>query len=165
MVKVKLDTNETEYLITNLTSEEVSYEEMKNLYFLRWGIEKSFDVLKNKLQIENICSRTENGVKQEFYASILLFNFLEDIRTQMDKDIENNKGNKYQYKINMNVLVGVLKENLIDIVCNSNDLNEKIMALYRQIRRNLIPIKPNRKYPRIKKVSRNKYKINLRRSF
>jgi IS4 transposase len=33
---------------------EVNYEQIKCLYAKRWEIEKSFDVLKNKLNMENI---------------------------------------------------------------------------------------------------------------
>ena len=165
LVNIPLDTEEVEHLITNLPIEEVGYKLMSDLYFSRWEIEKSFDILKNKLQIENIGSRTANGVKQEFYACILLYNFLEDIRNQMDKDIENNKGNKYKYKVNMNVLVGTLKDNLIMIVNNPDDLDNQIDALYQLIKRNLVAIGPDRKNPRNKKLSRNKHKTNSRRSF
>lgn len=34
-VKIKINTNETEYLLTNLTKEEFSTAEMSNLYNLR----------------------------------------------------------------------------------------------------------------------------------
>jgi len=166
LVSIVLDTGEVEYLMTNLNSEEIKYDEMKDLYFKRWNIEKSFEILKNKLQIENIGARTENGVKQEFYACILLYNFLEDIKNQMNNDISNNKDNKYQYKINMNTLVGTLKTNLIEII-NSDleNFDEKINNLYNQIKRNLVAIKPNRKNPRNKSRTSNKHRINHRNSF
>lgn len=166
LVSIELDTGEIEYLMTNLEVEEVPHSEMKDLYFKRWNIEKSFEILKNKLQIENIGARTENGVKQEFYACILLYNFLEDIKNQMNNDIVNNKDNKYQYKINMNILVGTLKKNLIEIV-NSDleNLDEEIEFLYNQIKRNLVAVKPDRKNPRNKNRTSNKHRINHRNSF
>lgn len=166
LVSIELDTGEIEYLMTNLEVEEVPYSEMKDLYFKRWNIEKSFEILKNKLQIENIGARTENGVKQEFFACILLYNFLEDIKNQMNNDIANNKDNKYQYKVNMNILVGTLKKNLIEII-NSDleNLDEQIECLYNQIKRNLIAIKPNRKNFRDKTRTANKHRINHRNSF
>ena len=166
LVSIELETGEIEYLMTNLEMDEVQYNEMKNLYFKRWNIEKSFEILKNKLQIENIGARTENGVKQEFYACILLYNFLEDIKNQMNNDIANNSNNKYQYKVNMNVLVGTLKKNLIEIV-NSDleNLDQNIENLYNQIKRNLVAIKPYRKNPRNKTRTSNKHRINHRNSF
>ena len=136
---------------------------MKDLYFKRGNIEKSFEILKHQLHFENIGASTENGVKQEFYACILLYNFLEDIKNQMNNDIVNNK---YQYKINMNVLVGTLKKNLIEII-NSDleNLDDEIEKLYNQIKRNLIVVKPNRKNPRNKTRTANKHRINHRSSF
>lgn len=168
VVSIELETGEIEYLMTNLEMEEVLYDEMKDLYFKRWNIEKSFEILKNKLQIENIGARTENGVKQEFYACILLYNFLEDIKNEMNNDIVNNrnKNNKYQYKVNMNILVGTLKENLIEIInSDSEKIDEMIEHLYNQVKRNLIAIKPNRKNPRDKTRTSNKHRINYRNSF
>lgn len=53
VLKVVLDTGEVEILITNLTEDELKYEDSKELYFKRWGIETKFDELKNKFQIEN----------------------------------------------------------------------------------------------------------------
>ena len=63
LVQVELDTGEIEYLITNLRQEEVAYEKMKELYYERWNIEKAFNILKNRLYIENISARTKNGVE------------------------------------------------------------------------------------------------------
>jgi len=48
----------------------------------------------------------------------------------MDKDVGNKEENKYEYKVNVNILVGTLKDNLIMIVNNPDDLNNKIEALY-----------------------------------
>lgn len=44
LVQVELDTGEIEYLITNLSQEEVEYEKMKELYYERWNIEKAFNI-------------------------------------------------------------------------------------------------------------------------
>ena len=84
----------------------------------------------------------------------------------MNNDISNNKNNKYQYKINMNILVGTLKKNLIEII-NSDleNLDDEIEKLYNQIKRNLIVVKPNRKNPRNKTRTANKHRINHRSSF
>ncbi len=46
-----------EHLSTNLKPEEITKEEAKDLYFVRWNIEKAFDVIKNKINIENFSSK------------------------------------------------------------------------------------------------------------
>ena len=90
-MQVKLDTGETEYLITNLTPEEVSYEKMKELYYERWNIEKAFNILKNRLQIENISARTKNGVEQDIKATVFLGNIVEDMAVELNKSLSQKK--------------------------------------------------------------------------
>jgi hypothetical protein len=47
-VKVKLSTGETEVLLTSLMDKDKYPNEIfKELYFLRWGIETHYGVLKN----------------------------------------------------------------------------------------------------------------------
>ena len=53
VVKIVLNTGETEILITNLTQDEFTFEELGELYFKRWGIEVKYNELKNKFEIEN----------------------------------------------------------------------------------------------------------------
>ncbi|MDR3291050.1 MAG: transposase, partial [Methanobrevibacter sp.] len=61
---------------------EVNYEQIKCLYAKRWEIEKSFDVLKNKLNMENITGRSKLTVEQDFHSNILIHNILQDIKTK-----------------------------------------------------------------------------------
>ncbi len=56
IIKVKIKETE-EHLSTNLKPEEITKEEAKDLYFVRWNIEKAFDVIKNKINIENFSSK------------------------------------------------------------------------------------------------------------
>ena len=53
---------------------------MKALYYCRWNIELSYDVLKNKLHIENFSGYNQIAIEQDFYAQILLYNMLEDMK-------------------------------------------------------------------------------------
>ena len=59
-VKIKLKTSETEIVITNLSKEEVTTEEMNELYHLRWQIEINYHILKESLKIETITSSKDN---------------------------------------------------------------------------------------------------------
>lgn len=74
-VKVTLKSGEEEILITNLFSDEFSKDDIYTLYGLRWGIETSYNHAKDSIFIEQWCSTLENGIKQEFYSALILFNF------------------------------------------------------------------------------------------
>lgn len=69
-VRIHLDNGEEEILITNLTAQEFTTAQIQELYNLRWGIETSYDYLKNSLFVEEFTSKKENGIKQDFYASL-----------------------------------------------------------------------------------------------
>lgn len=78
MVKITLKTGEIEYLVTNLPFEEFTTVKIGELYSKRWGIETAYDIIKNKLYIENISDKKKIIVEQDFYSQILLFNMIED---------------------------------------------------------------------------------------
>jgi len=148
--------------------EESPYEEMKDLYYKRWNIEKTFNILKNRLHIENITSRTKNGIEQEIQATTFICNIIEDMAQEINKKISRDKENKYAYKTNINLLAGALKTYFLYFFCHKIiDVKLKetyYKAMLKFIRQNLVPIKTGLKNPRIKKVSRNKYKTNIRKN-
>ena len=74
--KVILDTGEIEYLLSNISEDIIQPEEMKETYFKRWQIEIGYDILKNKLHLENFTVKTKITIEQDFYAQIYTFNVL-----------------------------------------------------------------------------------------
>ena len=54
VVRVILKSGEIETLITNLSEDEFSADDFLDLYFLRWGIETTYDTLKNKLLMNRL---------------------------------------------------------------------------------------------------------------
>ena len=166
--KVILDTGEIEYLLCNVSQEIIPVSEMKEAYFKRWQIEIGYDILKNKLHVENFTGKTKITIEQDFYAQIYTFNVLQDIKhTANIKIQEKNKDKdlKYEYKPNINILAGWLKNILIAVIFA--DTNEEKRKLYNIIiekaEKNLVAIKPDRSYERKHDTSkRNKYTTNLR---
>lgn len=169
LVRVELDTGEKEYLITNIPSREVPYDEMKAFYYQRWEIERVFNLLKNRLHIEDIGARTPVGVRQEIQATVFLGNIIEDIVVDANKKLPQNEKNKHEYFVNVNLLCGVVK-NYFLYFCYSDALDEAKKALHYKrmikfIKQTVVAKNTGLKNPRIKKVSRNKYKTNIRNAY
>lgn len=164
IIKTKIPTGEEEHLSTNIKREELSEEEAKEIYFGRWNIEKAFDIIKNKINIENMSSHTVIGVEQDFYSQILLYNMLEDIKS--DSEIEQDPNKKYEYKVNMNIMVGMFRNSLIKIFLQTKnkDIDKAQEEFIREIKKYLVPIKPGRNFERKRMHSMNKYRHNLRRN-
>lgn len=157
-----------EVLITSLFNEEYTTEDFKELYFKRWGIEIKFDELKNKLEIENFTGTTKIAIEQDFYASIYLSNMIELARQESDEIIEANhkeKNLKHQYKTNLNILVGSLKDKLVMMMLekSSRKRNKMFKKIMEQASQNSIPIRIGRHNPRKDSVTRGKYKTNHKR--
>ena len=52
IVNIKLNSGETETLITNILTKKFNAENFKEIYHARWKIEEGYNSLKNKLKIE-----------------------------------------------------------------------------------------------------------------
>jgi hypothetical protein len=169
VLKIKLNTGETEVLITSLNHDELKYEESKELYFKRWGIETKFDELKNKFEIENFSGEKPLLVEQDFYASVLLSNMAAVFEHDAEEDskVQNaKKGLKYEYKINKNILVGKLKNNLIEMLLEDDDSKKSLMydSFIKEIQRNVVPVIKERTFERNKIIRANKYSKARRRA-
>jgi hypothetical protein len=163
VLRVELSSGETEILITNLTSTELSYEESKPLYFKRWGIETEFDTLKNKLEIENFSGERPLIIEQDFYATMLLCNMASLMEQEATEALQQrNKGKtlKYEvYKINTNLLVGKMKNKFIEILMKEDQEEKERMyqRFIRELQRNSVPVIKDRTSIRGKKSKSNKH--------
>lgn len=168
MSKIMLDTGEIEYLLTNITEDIIAPEEMKEAYFKRWQIEIGYDILKNKLHLENFTGKTKITIEQDFYAQIYTFNVLQDIKNTNTRRIQEkqlNKNLKYKYKVNINILAGWLKNILIAVMFTEDGKEQEKLynIIVEKAEKNLVAIKPNRTNIRKPYTSRrNKYRTNLR---
>ena len=165
VIKFKLDSGEEEVLITNITDKRLGKNAFKKLYFLRWPVEIKYDIVKNKLQLENFNTRTVEGIQQDFYAVMLLSNFAASCAIDVQDEIEaarKDKENKYQYKVNINELIGVLKDRLVLALMEDSPEKQsiKIQEILDEIKRYVTPIKPNRSVPRNKTPRKSKYHHN-----
>ena len=137
IVKVKLNNGTTETLLTNIPEQIAQPSELKELYGDRWTVEKDFDRLKNKLQIEKFTGRKKIRVEQDFYSNIFIFNTLMAIKNDAEQNItrtprENNK-HEYQYKSNINRLIGEIKEQMPALLNNDKE----------EVQKNLLKVFPS----------------------
>ena len=165
VVKFMLDSGEEETLITSITDKRLGRNAFKKLYFMRWPIEIKYDIVKNKLQLENFNTRTVEGVQQDFYATMYLANIAAAAKMDAQEDIEEarkEKDNKYEYKANINELIGVLKDRFVYAVAQDSTEEQESMInlIIQEISRYVVPIRPNRSIPRNPSPRRSKFHHN-----
>jgi hypothetical protein len=160
LVRVELETC-TEVLITNLWEDEGYCSSIfKDLYFMRWGIETNIALQKNIMQLESFSGLNVNAVEQDFYATIFMSNLQSALIKQPQKNIDEKVNTrKYPIKINKNKSFGMLKSNLVELFIQ-NKSETILKKLYDFFLKEILPIRKNRKFERVKKNihSHSKYK-------
>ena len=134
IVRFKLSEHYYETVITNLPTEKYSPEDLKKLYASRWGIETSFRDLKYTIGLLNYHSKKTACIRQEIFARLTLYNFIEVITSHV---AISKKQRKYTYKCNFSVATHVCR--LFLRGQTSPPYVESAIA------KCLIPIRPNRK--------------------
>jgi hypothetical protein len=147
IIKVVLDSGETETLVTNLDKRELLCEEAKELYFKRWAIETKINSLKNKLELENMSGRRIVTVKQDFWATLFIANLLASLRWQTDSVIKENtldSENKYEQTTNENRLIRKFRNRFIE--CLLEPSKKKSEALFDKLVQD-ITLRPEQRKP------------------
>ena len=149
VVKLKLDGGEIETLITNIPDDCLEAPDFKELYFMRWPVETKYDLVKNKLQLENFSSRTVEGVQQDFFAAMYLTNVAAAAASDAQAGIDGareGKGNKYRYKANMNELIGILKDRLVLAIAEDSERRQAklVRGIIDEITKSVVPKRGNR---------------------
>lgn len=97
MIKRQLPSGQEWIFITNLPDTFTS-QQIQNLYYQRWEIEKKYHTLKNKMKLESVTGKSSIYVYQDFYAQILVYNMMQDIRRNADYEVQQKR---YQKEINI----------------------------------------------------------------
>jgi len=167
VIKFKLDSGETETLVTNISDRRLGKQAFKKLYFMRWPVETKYDIVKNKLQLENFTSRTVEGIEQDFYAAMYLTNVAAAAAIDAQSEIEDarkDKNNKYEYKANTNELIGVLKDRVVLALTYEapSEQAAAIQCIIEEITRSVIPKRIDRSIPRKTCPRKSKFHHNRR---
>jgi len=165
VIKFTLKSGELEMLITNLDDGRLGVIAFKKLYFMRWGVETQYDILKNKFQLENFTSRIDAGVEQDLYAVMFLANVAaaaaHDAQPQADA-VRLSKNNNYVYNVSINEIVGILKDYLISAILTHSIRKRKkiIKDIITEISSCVVPNRTDRSNPRNPNPRKSDYHFN-----
>lgn len=137
LVRIRLSDDTVETIVTNLDREHFSVNTLKKLYKMRWGIETSFRELKYNVGLNNFHSKKADFILQEIYARLIMYNISMIIAMKVCIQ-QNNK--VYAYQINYAEAIYICKHFI-----RNKESPQNVEAL---ISRNILPIRPDRKYIR-----------------
>jgi hypothetical protein len=166
VLKVKLDTGETETLLTSLNQKQLPIRKAGELYFQRWKVETAYDLLKSKLELENFSGKTQVSVLQDFYATMYLGNLAAFAAEEADdqiSDADKGKDLKYSRKASRTRTISKLRDVFLDLITEQDEAERGSMLdeLISDISRYPIPIVPNRS-PTRKLPRKKRFFINRR---
>lgn len=141
IVRFPLSDSTYECLVTNLPADEFPAERIKELYFARWGIESSFRKLKYTIGLSNFHAYKPEYIKQEIWAKLIAYNMTEVLINHTVVEYGNTK---HKYKVNFSAAAHICRV-FLRLTTKKDPID--VMAL---LRRELIPIRNGREYPRLK---------------
>jgi hypothetical protein len=161
LVRVLLPGGGIEVLATNLKAEDgYSAAELRELYFLRWGVETSISLQKNTLMLESFSGLSVVSVEQDFYATVVMANLqmclLKDAQTSLDQQpLPKNSSSggskrKHAQQVNRNKAAYRIKEVLPNLFI-SNEPLVILQELHRYFIRDVLPLRNGRSFPRKRK--------------
>lgn len=153
--KVTLPTGEIETLITNLPQSEFSCESLCILYNLRWGVETSYDRLKNTLQMEYFTCRKWEYILQDLYASLFVSNVAATLAQASNALIVQRERQlpippRHPHAVSKSVLIGKMKNYFFRAIAANNAATRAYFfnKLYKEASRFYDCVRPGRSFPR-----------------
>jgi hypothetical protein len=152
-----------------LSEEEVSDDELAELYAKRWGVETKYLELKDRLQIDSLSGESPNVVLQDIYSTLYISNLTAFLCWEADetlKEQNSNNNNKYQQKSNRSICINTLRARFIDICLLSRPFarGRALQKLVDDIKRDVVYINKSKPKPRNKRhikqarcINRNKF--------
>ncbi|MFH0735869.1 MAG: IS4 family transposase [bacterium] len=171
VVKIKLKSGTIEYLITSfLDKKEMTRQNLRNIYKMRWEEEENFKYQKYTTEIENFSGKCGENINQDYHSRILAINLhlsiLRDANKQIKKEVKKKKTilKHKEYEANKNVSYGILNSYIIKLITDNSVIWDNIYAeLLSKITRHKIAKRPERNYERRNKDF-IKHPINIRRA-
>lgn len=156
LIRVILDNWEVEILVTSLLDEEkYDNKSFKELYYKRWWIEIFYDIIKNRLWLENFSWLTVNSILQDLSSTIFLSNFESIMTRSIDLELaeKTNKKSKKKYKkesnemmnkqkVNKNVSFNIIKNTLIELFLKQEPIDEIMKKIMKLFKKNPTQIRP-----------------------
>jgi len=152
-VTVRLSTGELEVLATNLLDEQAyPTEDFGELYHKRWGIETYYDVIKNRLDLQNFTGLSAEAVRQDLYSTIFLSNFESILIRPAQEELQRKSERlKNRQQVNHSVSFHAIKSEIIRLLLSDKPTSQVLSETRLLFLDNPVSTRSRRIVPRKKK--------------
>lgn len=165
LICIELENGEKEILCTSLTdSDQYPYEDFAELYHFRWNIEEGYKLFKARVEVENFSGKTARAVKQDFFAKIFMMSLCAVLAFPVEEKVRKETAEektKHKLKINRTAALS-MTSNIVIALFLKKTVPQAFKAFDDIVQKTLEIIRPNRKFPRKKKLKRP-YHTNYKR--
>lgn len=141
IIRFPLSDSTYECLVTNLPADGFPAGRIKGLYFSRRGLESSFRKLKYTIGLVNFHAYKPEYIKQEIWAKLIAYNITESL---INHTVVEHGDTKHKYKVDFSAASHICRAFLRP---STEKGRIDVMSL---LKRELIPIRDGRQYPRLK---------------
>ena len=141
IARFAISENTYECIVTNLPEKAFPTKKLKKIYNSRWGIESSFRKLKYTIGLSFYHSYKPDFIKQEIWAKLIAYNATELL---VNKAVLSQNKRKYTYAVNFALAAHICRIYL-RLLTEIDSID--VMAL---IKKELIPVRPDRQFQRLK---------------
>ena len=149
-VSLRLPSGELEVLVTSLLDKTLyPTEEFLEVYHWRWGHETYHQMLKGRLDLENWSGQTEEAVRQDVQAAVLVSNLESLLSQEPQKQLTaGDSQRRYPAQVNRAVSYHALKERMLDLLWSGRPLEKALEDIQRWMLSNPVSVRPQRNPPR-----------------
>jgi hypothetical protein len=147
-IRVILDNGQYEVLATSLLDQHVyTLEDFKELYWLRWGIETFYGILKTRLGLENFSSYYPEAIRQDFHVAVLLTGIESILTEDAEEQLAGQLGG-HPKKVNKAVSFSSIKDRVFELFMSGAPQDEVLEELTELFTTTPTLIRKDRKTPR-----------------
>jgi IS4 transposase len=148
-IRVALDNGECEVLATSLLDQQLyTPADFKELYYLRWGIETFYGILKTRLVLENFSGYSPEAIRQDFFSTVFLCGvesiFISDAEEELGKQLAG-----HPKKVNKAVSFNAIKNQAFELFLSDKPHDEALAELDELFLTSPTLIRKDRKPPRV----------------
>jgi Transposase DDE domain len=139
LVKVVLETGEVEVLVTNLFEQEgYSRDDLKQVYWMRWGIETYYGHLKRIFEVERLGGSSVRMIQQSVYGIVFLATLESVLSKEADRELAAEsvaRDHVHRKQVNHAVSYSAMLDHAIDLLSDrrlsAGQAFEQVHALFR----------------------------------
>ena len=147
-VRLILDTGEYEVLVTSLLDQQQYPTSIfKELYYLRWGIETFYGILKTRLNLENFSGYSPEAIRQDFHVAVLLTGVESILAEDAEETLTKQPGGQPK-KVNKAVSFNAIKYRAFELFYSKEPDEQRLAELTNLFLASPTLIRKDRKPPR-----------------